>query len=133
MMFNVLKSGMQGDNNNVLKCNATVDVDAASIRSNTISAFSAGTGGAVAFAKDFMATRGRGGRGNLCHGVISATHVLAKSILDRDLSFSSHNCCPLVTILVPVSKLQSSWSVHYIKFCDFLCVKKFLATLLSLK
>ena len=78
MMFNVLKSGMQGDNNNVLKCNATVDVDAASICSNTISAFSAGTGGAVAFAKDFVATRGKGKADEDCTCVSSISADAAK-------------------------------------------------------
>ena len=52
------------NNDKVLNCNATVDVGAASMYTNAVSAFSAGTSGkesnAVAFASDFMVTNGKG-------------------------------------------------------------------------
>ena len=55
---------IQGNNDNVLKCNVTVDVGAASIYTNAVSACGAGTGNkksnAVASTSDFTTTSDEG-------------------------------------------------------------------------
>ena len=55
MIFNVIELvfGIQGTNDKVLKCRATVDAGPASIYTNAVSDFSAGTG-AVVSTSEFM-------------------------------------------------------------------------------
>ena len=61
--------------------------------------------------------------------VICAIHALAKFISDGDLYSSADNCCLLVLILLPVSKLQSS--SNFFKFLWFF-VRKIVLSYITL-